>query len=601
MIDSTQNPFTVQTPEGIKAEDVISLFVDVFTDFHNVPKPGHAFLNGSRGSGKSMMFRYLQPDCQLLARQIPISKHPFFAIYVPIKQTTLQITELARLENKHAAFLLNEHLLTMYIAINCFTSLMQVTTEGDHEETLPAVRNLYLKTFTKLLCDSGWNLDSPTLESNDRLKDVFEKMKASCMAVYKAGCNYVRRLAWNAMVTYEGALCNYFDFLLPLMCEIKKLPFMPRGPIFLLLDDADNLSHTQTMILNTWVSSRTSSDISLKISTQLNYKTYQTTLGVTIDAPHDYSEVNISAVYTSAKNHYNQRVREIVRKRLLRWEIDVTPEEFFPQDEEQESQIRVIGEKIRDEFDLHGRGHKPSDDVLRYARPTYIASLKGSRKSGSTYSYSGFNQLVHISDGVVRYFLEPASFMYTAMLTKEQVKGNTGVVKYIDPGTQDKIVREAADRYLFEEFEKLYREEESDKVSPNKAKKLRNLIVALGSGFHDILISDRSERRVFSIAFSDTPDKEILEVLRLGIRYGYFHESAIGRKDGLGRTRLYILSRRLAPYFLLDPNGFAGYKFVTSEAIKEALYSPDAFTTRIKTRGYQTVFENPQQNLFSED
>ena len=58
-----KNPFAVQTPEDMAAKDVNELFVDVFTDFYQVPRQGHTFLNGPRGSGKSMMFRYMEPDC----------------------------------------------------------------------------------------------------------------------------------------------------------------------------------------------------------------------------------------------------------------------------------------------------------------------------------------------------------------------------------------------------------------------------------------------------------------------------------------------------------------------------------------------------------
>ena len=64
--------------------------------------------------------------------------------------------------------------------------------------------------------------------------------------------------------------------LLPNAQSTKGAPFMPKGPIYLLLDDADNLNETQTRILNSWVFCRTSSDVSLKISTQLNYKTFRT-------------------------------------------------------------------------------------------------------------------------------------------------------------------------------------------------------------------------------------------------------------------------------------------------------------------------------------
>ena len=119
-----ENPFSVQTPEDIRATEVIDLFVDVFSDFYNVPTTGHTFLNGPRGSGKSMMFRFLEPDCQLLrAGHRDLNKLDFYAVYVPIKNTDLKVTELERLENKHASVVLNEHFLTVFIAARVFASL----------------------------------------------------------------------------------------------------------------------------------------------------------------------------------------------------------------------------------------------------------------------------------------------------------------------------------------------------------------------------------------------------------------------------------------------------------------------------------------------
>ena len=59
-----ENPFEIKTPEQNSAQDVVDLFVDVFPDFYQVLEKGHTFINGPRGSGKSMMFRYIQPDCQ---------------------------------------------------------------------------------------------------------------------------------------------------------------------------------------------------------------------------------------------------------------------------------------------------------------------------------------------------------------------------------------------------------------------------------------------------------------------------------------------------------------------------------------------------------
>src|SRR5207248_651886 len=135
------------------------------------------------------------------------------------------------------------------------------------------------------------------------------------------------------------------------------------------------------------------------------------------------------------------------------------------------------------------------------------------------------------------------------------------------------------------------------RLKDNKIK-LHNLIRALGGVFHAKLISRDAERRVFSVAFSDTPDPEVLELFNLGIQFGYFHRSTIGNKDGTGRTPLYVLSRRLAPQFGLDPTGFAGYLFITNDRILEAIANPDKFLRKIKTQGVSNAFEERQLQLF---
>ena len=75
-----KNPFQITTPEDLTAEEMVKLFVDVFSDFQKVIDPGHVFLMGPRGVGKSMMFRYLQPDCQSLKNNCDITKLPFLGM-----------------------------------------------------------------------------------------------------------------------------------------------------------------------------------------------------------------------------------------------------------------------------------------------------------------------------------------------------------------------------------------------------------------------------------------------------------------------------------------------------------------------------------------
>ena len=164
---------------------------------------------------------------------------------------------------------------------------------------------------------------------------------------------------------------------------------------------------------------------------------------------------------------------------------------------------------------------------------------------------------------------------------------------------QDEVVREQARQFFFGEFDKIELEADSDEHL-DRIKKLRNLIQALGGMFHSILISDAAERRVFSVALSDESDDEVLSVIKLGVQYGYFHESSIGNKEGTGRTRLFILSRRLAPLFTLDPTSFAGYKFATSAALRNAMERPKRFLGQLDNTPIDDVLSSPQMDLFDE-
>ena len=152
-------------------------------------------------------------------------------------------------------------------------------------------------------------------------------------------------------------------------------------------------------------------------------------------------------------------------------------------------------------------------------------------------------------------------------------------VEKIDPNIQNQKIREFSVEFFQEEFEKMksdaktqaqespeWREREKD------YQKLELLINAMGKTFFAILTDkNKSERRVFSIALSDRAEESVQRVLNLGVEEGYLHKSTIGTKKGHGRTSRYILSRRLAPYFSLDPTSFSGYLFVTNDNLRQAM------------------------------
>ncbi len=597
------NPFDVQTPENLSTEDMSDLFVSANTDFRQIEKSGHTFITGPRGAGKSMFFRFLEPDCQCRDRGVALSELDYYAAYVPIKETDLNLPELVRLqESKHAAIVLNEHAFIVHIATKIFVSILnRAPIANDDQRVAEEFEGFIENTLRKLLRRSGWTEDLPSCSKLSHFNQQVQYVVNLFDEIFSQLNSYTRRLAFvSGVLPYNGALFGYSDFLAPLIKELMALSFMPDGPLFLLIDDSDNLNEAQAMVLNSWVARRTTGYLCLKISAQEGeYKTYRAVGGQRIDAPHDYSEFNISDNYTTKSDNYKVRISEIIERRLKKYGIDVKPTEFFPSNEKQETQIQERGEKLKADWHLKKRGFRPGDDALRYARPDYMKMLStGNRKSGSTYSYAGFDQLVHLSSGIVRHFLEAASIMFGEATARSEGKP----LLFIQDSIQNNVVKDYSDRFLFAEFKKMEREEGNPNQSLDDPGKLRNLIYALGGMFRQILLSDSSERRVFSIAFSNGPDEEVERVLNLGVKYGYFHRSTIGNKEGTGRVPLFIMTRRLAPTFKLDPTSFAGYKFVTNDKVKDALHYPKKLVESVKIKGFdQVMSDDTQRSLFEDE
>ena len=567
---TVNNPFTIVSPEKLDASTAEQLFVEVFSDFPQVRNPGHSMIIGSRGSGKSMMFRCLLPDVLKIKEGRTFADLEFFAFHVPIKNTQLKITELSKLDNNHASFLINEHFLVLTVVIHVLNALIAFPSTDlpfNEPEYKEFIESIYLRRLR--LCGCKTECEFRKTSSKvffQALRDQMEDMHADFFT-------YIREISYESDISappYNLPLLSYLGFVVPFFQGLSKLPGFPKKNIYLFIDDADNLSKTQTQILNSWLSTRTQPEISLKVSAQIGkYKSYVSQNGTLVESPHDYQEVNISDRYTTSQTAYYNRVSEILEKRLnLAGIKNITPEMYFPPYDKQELAVKEEGKRLRANWEKEGRGHRPGDDVLRYARPNYIRNLGGTRKARSTYRYAGLNHLVHLSSGIIRYVLDSAASMFDQTVKDKEM---SQALQFIPDNIQDAIARDKADGMLFFQFQKLEKDEDVLTGELGTVQKLQNLVFSMGHTFHEILLSDRSERRVFSFALSNRPTSDIQDVLNFGVQTGYLHMATIGNKEGTGRTWLYIMNRCLAPHFILDPTGFAGYLFVTNDNLLSAM------------------------------
>lgn len=575
-IGFNDNPFSVTSPEELTDEQMVKLFVDVFSDFSKIKLEGHTFIHGARGTGKSMMLRFLEPLVQMKSEKLGrTSDLPFYAVHIPIKNTQLDYIEFGRLSGS-SYYLLAEHMMVMHCLVKFSESLRRVC--GSHCQT-KEVQMFYEGVFLKLLNLAGFAPPHQCSHTSS-CYDYFSQIKDIGDSLFLEAKRYLSLLTFRKdVLPYEGTLCGWLDFFVPLIIEAKKLSFLPDGPVFLMLDDADNLPIKMQEVLNSWVSCRTTGSICLKISTQLRYKTFRTISGNYIESPHDYTEIDITKFYSSKTTKFYDRIHEIVNKRLSIYGIHVDAEDFFPPNELQEQKLELIRDEIREKHARgEGRAERVADDITRYTRPEFIRRLG---KSAHTYSYAGFKSLSDLAAGVVRWFLEPAAMMYG-----EIENSHIQPIPKIPCEVQDSVIKKWSESFLSTDFKK-FKDSIDESEELDRARKLYNLINALGGLFQLIVKTESlSERRIFTIMLSDEADPEVDSILKLGVEWGYFQRYTIGSKEGIGRNDRFILSRRLGPHFKLDVSGFAGNLSVTNNALKTALLSPKLF---IKERFDQLV------------
>ena len=579
------NPFSVRPPEDLTPQNIADNFVEMYTDFPALQEPINLFIHGPRGAGKSIMLRSLERQVQALMNTENRQPLPFFAVHVPIKKEFFGNPEFLRLVGWKATTV-GEHLLTVhatqYLCDALRTNDVQLTDATKAE-------------FLALWEDCGGSSDAETIGKCTNYQQVFRFLEREAGRIRQY---YVRLPEIGESDVYHGALAGLNDFLLLFVRSLIADGSID-VPVCFMIDDADNLPEDLQRVLNSWVSARVAKLACFKVTTQLAYKTYRTIDGRIIESPHDFSEINIGSVYTSNKGNFAKRIEAIVAKRLRNFGINKSPEEFFPIDQTQQARLDEIWTDLREGRSapyvaLRGSGPSRQKDLAqRYSTPALMREIAAT-KSAHTFSYAGLQSLTDLSSGVVRWFLQPASQMYSAVQSGLTAAPSRAVVEAIPVSVQDIQIavwsKEFREKLNSDPGRSTGEDSRSSLQSMGHSKenyaKLGNLLDAIGTLCRERLLNPAaSEQRVFSFALADEPDAELSEILHLGVRLGYFQKADLASKNALGGRRpRYILSRRLGPHYRLDVSGYAAHLSVACGDLKQAIRDPKSFVkNRLKT------------------
>lgn len=590
----TKNPFVVESPEKLTPQQIIDLFVSKHTHVESVRQRKHTLIWGTRGSGKSMMLRYLEPRCQALVAgdvaKMFDSDSPSLAIYCPCKEGQFNKTELQLLD-PNSAMILSEHLLNLAIAdrvAHC------CRTQFPSDFFRACGPSTFARSVSMLF--DGASIRSSLREASGKVS-LDESPFAWLEAVFASeNIKISKFLRLNSIHgqqgTYEGATSGYHDFLLPLMKAVQQLFDKPEMSLYLLIDDADKLTRSQQSIINTWIANRDQQAICVKVSAQRDeYRTFHTVSGSLIEQPHDYSEIDVDELYTNSKSDYFDKVMLIADRRLKLAKLPATSIlEFLPVDAAELELLNKIKKETELEWSAEGNPGDRSDYVDRYATARLFQHLSRSKRRKS---YAGFQNLVHLSSGVVRNFLDPCYLMFDKCVEKGQ---GINDITFIPPPIQNDVIFRYSEDLLLMKFEDIRKDLPPEHWG--KLKGLRTLIESLGRLFYQRL-HDRSSReaRLFSFSVGGNIPEDIEEILRLGVRYRYLQHRTYSSKDGGGRENWYILSRRLCPVFKLDPTGFEGRVTLKPDDLGLACQDPLKFLRR----RLKAAEESEHPTLFSRD
>jgi len=591
-----ENPFGVRNPEQLDHKYIARHFVDIYTDLPSIREQNNTFISGARGTGKSMLLRSLEPGVQVSSgKAANLLELKFLGVHVPLKKAEFAPPEFRKLKG-YAAVAIGEHLLSQQVMYRIIEFLISLD-----DQLSVASKSSFISAFQEYTELSGGDISKLSKAADQwTLKTIASHVEREIIAVRQ----YYNRAVMNSETPdYDGALSGFLDYIVPLCRILAGLREFDKPNVFLMIDDADNLPLSLQRVLNTWVSTRSTDSVCLKISTQLGYGTYRTLDGRIIESPHDFSDVNISTLYTNDTNKYFKKIEQIAMRRLQLAGISVPLDEFFPKDLEQVKKLEEVKEEIRADFKSgntgkYGGATKVSDAITRFAVPILMSRMAGGARSSHTYSYAGFESLVNLSSGVIRWFLDPASRMFDEMASLQA----DGEITHVTIGVQDKVIRDWSEEFVpklasgSSEAGSLVPTLDEDSSlhawghEEHQIDDLRTLLDSLGEWFrYRLLAEGHGERRVFSFVLSGLPTERLNGILGLAVRRGYLQLTSSAPKERVGQRRpRYILARRLGPHYKLDISGYAAHPSVTARDLELAMSSPKKFIAARESHAAET-------------
>jgi len=589
------NPFEHFYPENLSPGDIHKLFVKEYTEQNALTAYKHTIVEGSRGSGKSMLFKFLEPACQII-------EHNGWVNFI----------------EKAKAFI--------GIYINCNTGDYR---KKEFEELIksidvPKILAEKIIVHELIMRIAEWTLKTTSEQLSDKVKHdkaVIEKIILSLdkKDLYKESAIYPRTLAGikyivnNERNLVRQSINSFFDkyaipnntleysgnftepsftegsFLFVLFDSLRQLLGTEDIPFFLLFDEAGDsmLLPLQQKVINTFITQRIQSLVCIKLSVRPeSYSADSDLFGKDIQHIHDYDTINLDSLYTNNTQAYYLRISKIANKRLNLAGFNVTEiQKLIPEREFENEKMKEAEEYTAKEYDRLPEDKRLEDKqnyIYKYARARFFQKFL----SKSPYWYTGFNNLVHFSAGIARSFLDPCFEMEEKYMQKNPSK-DMKTIEFISPEIQWETIRNFSNDFIDKDLLSKIRRREITSEERKVLQNLYNLIESLGEAFKIRLQNPASRYpRIISFSVKDSVLKypELETVLKKALQECFFQKRWYRGKSGYEMLECYILNRRLCPRYGLDLSGFQGRIELSQDILKLAIEDKSKFIAWFKSK-----------------
>ncbi|ETA67186.1 hypothetical protein MettiDRAFT_0599 [Methanolobus tindarius DSM 2278] len=437
---NNNNPFSFYSTEFFpERKDLINgTFIEPI-NFKSISDPGNTIIEGHRGSGKSMILKYLSCEQQVKRQFTTEWDKQNIGIYVKLKPNMMK-----SMKNDRFGLYSNgwDSFFRTYINLIIGEAIVG---------TLEEMNNLN-------------NIDSNSIDNFiQEMKYLFPSLFSKNIAMNSSNLRYlklgIRNLRNSLTDNWDKSntnICFPPDFLYQLQDALKSniTPFYDKN-LYILLDEYDNLDDKQQKIVNTLIKDR---DFHYKIGVKLLGMSYDCIGHDVLEENHDFVYVNTDRFdYDGSSKEYIGFVREIANRRLLAYNYENSIEELLP-------------------------AHKNKD--VNNGNDDLNALFK---------DYSGFEDVAKLSSGIIRDFLELCKDMvYMSNRWLIDTTDNRNKLDIVPPNIQNRIIK-IHSNILYNEIDNISGVDSNTK-EPRK-NNVRILIDNFAITFLKILTKSQSKER----------------------------------------------------------------------------------------------------------